>query len=476
MLKEIIAKANHRDNPKILFLSDIDNSEKKYSEAEIIFSRTTNYIPDVLFLELTHNDSVLRYATFHYPPYSFLEPQADGTEYRIFKEFSLKYNCTLSLQTDDNMWGEIFENKSGNGILGNVYESKADVGFGALYLWYHEYQFLDYSAVYIRTGVTCLVPRVQQVSPLLLPLLPFDGKLWAIVLSTLIITAIFLYYVAKIANQFSNNWRVRFRTMADCVLRVIGILLLQVPTAKGVQQPPLPLRYIITWLEVMFLLIVTSYHSGLASNLTVHRYDKPIETVQDLVDSSLPWGARHAAWIFSIRLTQESNTKILLNRFQHQSFEYLKKHTKTGDFAFGIERLQGGFFAVGDYITSDSVPYLQLMKEDIYYEHVLTVVPKGSPYLNKINKLISQIQNAGLLLLWEREMARHYLSLDIQYGVHQSNVIETEHEPTGLQVKHILGSLIFLAIGHTIAAVTLFLEWFWVWKKAHHSNNVHSLC
>lgn len=73
-----------------------------------------------------------------------------------------------------------------------------------------------------------------------------------------------------------------------------------------------------------------------------YRYDKPIETVQDLVDSKLPWGATHDAWIFSIRLTQELNTKILLGRFQTPSFDFLKGHGKTRDFAYSVERLPGG--------------------------------------------------------------------------------------------------------------------------------------
>jgi hypothetical protein len=34
----------------------------------------------------------------------------------------------------------------------NVAGEKADFGFGALYLWYYEYQFLDFTHPYIRTG------------------------------------------------------------------------------------------------------------------------------------------------------------------------------------------------------------------------------------------------------------------------------------------------------------------------------------
>lgn len=35
------------------------------------------------------------------------------------------------------------------------------------------------------------------------------------------------------------------------------------------------------------------------------RYENPIDTVQQLVDSDMEWGATHDAWIFSILLSTE---------------------------------------------------------------------------------------------------------------------------------------------------------------------------
>jgi len=40
----------------------------------------------------------------------------------------------------------------GQFLFSNVAGEKADFGFGALYLWYYEYQFLDFTHPYIRTG------------------------------------------------------------------------------------------------------------------------------------------------------------------------------------------------------------------------------------------------------------------------------------------------------------------------------------
>jgi hypothetical protein len=66
----------------------------------------------------------LTMATFTYRPYSIVDlnanpPVLDGTEMRIALEFCKKLNATLDVIVDaENEWGEIYENYTGNGILG----------------------------------------------------------------------------------------------------------------------------------------------------------------------------------------------------------------------------------------------------------------------------------------------------------------------------------------------------------------------
>lgn len=53
------------------------------------------------------------------------------------------------------------------------------------------------------------------------------------------------------------------------------------------------------------LVIDNAYSGGLASSYTVPKFEKSIDTIQDLIDSPLYWGATHDAWIFSITLSKE---------------------------------------------------------------------------------------------------------------------------------------------------------------------------
>jgi len=66
----------------------------------------------------------LTMATFTYRPYSIIDlnanpPVFDGTETRIALELCKKLNATFNVVVDaENEWGEIYENYTGNGILG----------------------------------------------------------------------------------------------------------------------------------------------------------------------------------------------------------------------------------------------------------------------------------------------------------------------------------------------------------------------
>ena len=65
----------------------------------------------------------------------------------------------LCILDEPGEWGEIFDNRTGNGIIGAVVERRAEVGVGALYSWYHESIFLSLSKFISRTGVTVITPK-----------------------------------------------------------------------------------------------------------------------------------------------------------------------------------------------------------------------------------------------------------------------------------------------------------------------------
>ncbi|KAG8257581.1 hypothetical protein J6590_046269 [Homalodisca vitripennis] len=472
----------------------------------------------------------MKVATFNYPPYAILQP-LEGTEIRIALEYAQRHNCSLTIITDKEQWGQIFENGTGDGIvgavvevwaemglgalylcfhyyqfldlsvlyihmsitclapqpklvfsllvpiivvgiLGAVAEGRADMGLGALYLWFHEYQFLDFSVPYIRTGITCLAPRPKLVSSLLLPIRPFTLITWVIVVCSLTVASAALFLIKKldillIDNKDSEHKRHRhwFTTKADTILRTFGFLVLQASSNRTVETASI--RQLVNWLHVMFFLVATSYCSGLASILTVPSYRPPIDTVEDLVDSGWQWGATHDAWVFSLREATEPPMSTLLARFRALTKEQLHYNSLNDDFAFSIERLPAGHYAIGDYITEESMKHLRLMKKDIYYQHCTLVFQKGSPYLKSFNVLIHRLLASGILFFWEGEVARKFLRSSVQSAVKESTTVTHRGHPTAIHFSQCEGAFILLGGGLLVGIITFLAE---LYISFRHSN------
>ena len=65
----------------------------------------------------------------------------------------------------------------------------------------------------------------------------------------------------------------RYTSLWDCAFNALGLLVLQTPPDERTSTRITgPTRHVLVWLTVMFLLITTSYGSGLASILTIPRY------------------------------------------------------------------------------------------------------------------------------------------------------------------------------------------------------------
>jgi hypothetical protein len=85
-----------------------------------------------------------------YPPLSVVfedtDPAVyDGLEFQVMYAWARQNNFTWRVvYKQEEWWGAIWPNGSGVGLSGHVSMDKADVGFGAIYLWENEHRFTDY--------------------------------------------------------------------------------------------------------------------------------------------------------------------------------------------------------------------------------------------------------------------------------------------------------------------------------------------
>ncbi|XP_044265394.1 uncharacterized protein LOC123011819 [Tribolium madens] len=412
----------------------------------------------------------LKMATFTYEPYSIIGNSAEdhhGSELLSSVLFALKYNMTpVPVINEKDYWGDIFPNWSGNGLLGNLVEDKADVGFSALYTWEFCYHFLELSKPLVRTGITCLVPAPKLSQRWLTPLFSYSSHLWFCVILTLVVAIFVLSLVMFCYNHnkiFNLKYSPKPKTTYIYFLKSAVTIVLKPVFQQSVSLKRIPVevasKFLMGLMLILDLFLTSSYSSGLATVMTIPTYENAINTVEDLANSGLDWGATQDAWIMSIQHTEEPNYIKIVSKFHPISEEELLKFSKSGQFGFSIERLPSENYAIGNYITEDTIDNFHVMKEDLYWEQCVMMLRKNSVLLPALDLFILKMFEAGLISHWQNEAVDLYMNAKVQKAVkfYKSNKGQ-EKKAEKLQWSHVEGPFALLLIGYIVSITFFILE------------------
>ncbi|XP_030764855.1 glutamate receptor 3-like [Sitophilus oryzae] len=410
----------------------------------------------------------VRAAVFTYEPYTIVDSNNSyrymGSEMVTLLVFSQYLNMTLIPVINENdYWGEIWDNWTGNGLLGNLVEDKADIGAAALYTWESAYKFLDLSKPTVRTGITCIVPAPKLAAGWLMPLYAYTPETWLVVTATVIVciasTFVFglLYLSEDNKHRRKNRSLTRIKLFENVTTCVAKPFLMQNVTEKEIKKGKSS-RYFMGLVFMTALVLSTTYDSGFATIMTVPRYENPINTVDEFVASGLSWGATQDAWIFSIQDAKEKKYKTIVERFIATSEHELRKLSLTDNFAFSLERLPHDIFAIGSYIKEDVIQNYHLMSEDFYWEDCVVMLRKNSVLLPYLDAFVLRVFEAGLISYWQNEAATLYLDQTVQKAVKYYLHHQNRQNIVKLKMIHVEGAFGILCFGYLFASVIFVLE------------------
>ncbi|KAK9892092.1 hypothetical protein WA026_018294 [Henosepilachna vigintioctopunctata] len=353
-----------------------------------------------------------------YTPYALCDPELNddqyyGTELKAAAEYAKAHNMTIVFKYNDNeedLWGDLYSNWTGTGIMGNILLDYADIGFSALNTWAFVDPFLDTSVHYIRTGIPCLVPQPEAVTGWIIPLLSYAPTLWVAALinffiNIVAVTLINLYY-EKIDG---TKKKIFYNTFINSFWVVLKISLSQGLT-KSTKRNHSSLRILFLVLLSMYSILDSSYFSGLASIMTIPRYQPPIDTVAELAHQNVKIYALSDAWAFSFAdADDEVYLKILAN-FRSATVEQ-RELSKQKNNAFMIERLPFQAYAVNDYIQRDVIENYHLMDEDIFWDYTRFFLRKSSILIPSFDTYITRVVEFGIASQWQGEVG--FYSIEI---------------------------------------------------------------
>ncbi|PSN35958.1 Ionotropic receptor 41a1 [Blattella germanica] len=412
----------------------------------------------------------LKCSSMPYIPYTvFTENEQiySGSELQIILELSKKINFTWEIVTDDHLWGTIWPNGTGNGVVGKVAGKQADFGIAGLYPWFSTYQWADFSHVHTTSSIVCMAPKPHMRPRWISLYLPLSQNLWSAVITALALISFTNYYLHKASAMYlvlikccksvtDTSAFESFNTIINSFLTTLGMFFQQPPPNKVTVIGPL--RLFILCVLIFCLFISSVYSGGLASILTIPRFESPIDTREELAESGLPWVNVHEAWVWSLLDSEDDVSKTLVRNFQIHSEEEMTKEATQGKTVFSLEKFNSGLYSIPEHINEETIQTLRVMKEELYGGHVILIAQKSSPYIKHLNELVDHLYESGILRYWESKVLREFLSQRLQIAVAQSVILNTQNGPTKLLTDHLQGAFIMLLLGISLASLSFLVE------------------
>ncbi|XP_055633895.1 uncharacterized protein LOC129774212 [Toxorhynchites rutilus septentrionalis] len=363
-----------------------------------------NIVPHVILRKSEYSDPLVKSGNQSY--------QMGGFDGLMMVEFCQRYNCSVEMRIDAvNMWGRIETNKTSNGILGNLAERQADVGFGGLIGWH--------------------VP------------------VW--ILS--IVVFIVVWYMHLLMNRL-NQTEIVQQEFAQSFMNLLAIFLMQAANIRKQNVSDVILSVALLYYAFN---LVSIYSSRNASSSTVLLFGVSIDTAEDLAQSGLIWLQTHDAWVFSLILTENPTIKILVSMFRGKPPSVLRELADQGDVAFAIGRLNDDHLMIGDWITAENVHNYQLMKEELYYDTEIAMATKTWPLMERFNLLIMRTAEAGVCHYQGLKVLDENNGYYIQIAASNSRLTKS-NAPRARNLNDLLGGFFPLGVGLAVASIVFVIE------------------
>ncbi|XP_014776235.1 glutamate receptor ionotropic, kainate 2 [Octopus bimaculoides] len=341
---------------------------------------------------------------------------------RLSFKYELKIVDSYGIKDPDGNW---------NGMIEAIRTNQADLGVGALSVTSERDKVVDFSLGIMTTGITILINRPRGTQHIFQFLVSFSAHLWLAIFGTVVGVSI-LFIILDYPNQE------RKFTVKETLWFSIGTLM-----TRGTDFSPnrTSQRILTAGYTFFVLVIVSTYTANLAAFLTMPSLEKPINSLEDLEVSSMPWGT-----------VKDSNTMAVIRNMYPRLYDRLHESGVFLNATAAIENVNSSVFAfVFDYqiISHASMTYCDTVKVGtpvFIMEHGIAM-KENALYKTKINIELLKMKEEGLI---EKMNKRWWQDLNRCHK--KSDKLRLEQ----FDVGHVAGAFIMLC-GGLVCATAFFL-------------------
>lgn len=251
-----------------------------------------SYLFDLDF-KTDYQNCTMNVSTLIFPPNIYVDEKTNlavGYETAIIRELSKDANFSPNfLIRDPGIWGDVREDNSSNGIVGEVYTGKSEIALGVMWLTNQRYTYFDISKVYHYDCLTFAVPTDAGPKPFTISvagylLREFNTTSWILITVSIFTTTVILTIRDKLfetEEEFSL-----YESIVSAIVLII-LLLTQRNVNKSYYVAQLSVSTLFSF-WIFYSFIISTIYIGLMSTwilapTSLYNLNK----VADIVNSDL---------------------------------------------------------------------------------------------------------------------------------------------------------------------------------------------
>jgi hypothetical protein len=420
--------------------------------SECQFVKNAKLFPDKM---QNFHGCVLRASTYPHEPfiisknkkYKNVTPYSEGLEISVLQKIASHLNFTVEYLPEPES-----NNHKILSLHDEVSKKQSDVGFAAAPHSSHGIDKRDYTIGYVRETVKWFGPIPKPVPHWKGFVIHFTPLMWLLVLVVYLIASIIFWSLANIHR--SVNEHVSYKNPVLCFLQTFSVVLGE---AVFVRPQTWFLRsFFVVWVYYC-LLINTAYQSSLISVLTRPRFEPPVDTVEKLLHSQMPYGYITLVKHWYDESEDAASKTILANGIECPSLDHcLKRIISTQDFAVCGGGLHILYLSYRKRYSYSRGPKFIPFKDEVVSYLASMFFRTGSPHLESFNRIIYRLVESGMVQkLWEDIKLEHIAKKEkdvYEYGD------EGGPDTVVLTVDHLHGAFILLLLGLACGLIVFLRE------------------
>ncbi|XP_033606469.1 glutamate receptor ionotropic, NMDA 3B-like [Cryptotermes secundus] len=385
----------------------------------------------------------LRISTSHFPPFVIFPDENNttlssmrGVEMDMLRHISEAMNASVVLpHRIDNGTDSKAQNGVWTGPIGDLLYNRSDVALGAWCFTLEDSLVVDGTNSYFTEEFTFFIPRAEMYPLFLSMSRVFAPNVWLLIFVVILLTAVLLNRVALVRSVGESD---SYKYITNCLLRVwsviVGVSVHEMPRSN-------PLRGVFLLWVVFCLAINTVFQTYVTSYLVDPGFRYQIDSPEEVIESGLD--------VYVIDFLHAFLSDNLLNQLKswrkcgsgNQCLMIVSKSP-------GVVMLSGKVFVEYKADKQNGVIMYHESSHDLFHFHIVMVIKKGSPFLDRMNIIIRRLVEGGFpgkffKDIIEKENMRSLSELDQYFS---------------MSVYHLQSAFVAMFVGMSLSVLLFFAE------------------